>query len=97
MYDHGLETADEMREAEKRGEFIPLKYSAETDRRGREHVGVMPVLEWKRFEPESEFLLEKCEGLYATFVKLESKETNGDGNGHANHRTDGHANGHAAQ
>lgn len=72
LYDRGMETAAEARVAENRGEFVPLKFSAETDRRGRDHVGAMPVLEWKQHEAEGEFLVEKCEGLYETFRKLET-------------------------
>ena len=72
LYDTGMETAVEARETEQRGEYVPLKFSAETDWLGRPHVGVAPVLEWAKHEKEGAFLVDKCDGLYQTFVKLEA-------------------------
>lgn len=98
IYDDGLRSADEARETEQRGEYVPLKFSARTDRWGRDHVGVMPVLDWKNNEKESEFLIEKCESLYEAFYKLhaesEKVKANGHANGKANGYTNGNANGH---
>ena len=97
--DVGTETAAEARDMEQRGQYVPLKFSSETDRRGQGHVGAVPVLQWAKYAKESEFLVEKCEGLYQTFAKLEAKggkgKTNGHANGQANGHTNGHANGHA--
>lgn len=70
MYEGGLESADKTKAAEQNGRFVPIKFGAETDRAGREHVGVMPVLEWEEHQKEAEFLLEKCESLYSSFTAL---------------------------
>lgn len=84
-----MQTADEIREIEERGEYVPLKFSSEVNRWGQTQVNVMPVLEWKKHEKEGDFLLEKCDGLYNAFTKLR-KDGAPAGNGHAN------GNGHAA-
>lgn len=90
-----METASEAREAEQRGDYVPLKFGAEADRCGREHIGVTPVLEWAKYEKEGEFLVDKCEGLYQAFAKLEVNNEKTKTNGCANGHTNGHANGHA--
>ncbi|KIP09853.1 hypothetical protein PHLGIDRAFT_102186 [Phlebiopsis gigantea 11061_1 CR5-6] len=95
--DCGMESAAEARDREQHGQYVPLKFSSQTDSHGEGYVGVMPVLQWAKHAEESEFLVEKCEGLYQTFVKLEAKDgkgkVNGHANGHANSHTNGHANG----
>lgn len=88
MYRDGLRAADEARELEQRGEFVPLKFSAQADRWGRPYVGVAPVLDWKANAKEGEFLVGKCEGLYDAFRKLNTPREKAGANGHAN----GHAN-----
>lgn len=70
MYDTGLRSADEVKAAELKGRHVPMKFSAETDRLGRERVGVLPVLEWAEHEAEAEFLLDKCESLHKSFSAL---------------------------
>ncbi|KAI0698879.1 hypothetical protein BC835DRAFT_1268627 [Cytidiella melzeri] len=70
LYERGLESAEAVKAAELRGEFVPLKFGVETDRLGREHVGVIPVVEWEEHRKEAEFLLEKCESLYTSFTAL---------------------------
>ena len=92
-----METAAETREMEQRGAYVPLKFSAETDRCGREHVGVVPVLQWSKHAKEGEFLVEKCEGLYQTFAKLEASGEKGKTNGYANGAANGDANGHSTR
>lgn len=83
FYKDGLRSADDAREAEQRGEFVPLKFSAQCDRWGRPYVGVVPVLDWKQNEKEGEFLVEKCEGLYDAFRKLHASDQKAQTNGHA--------------
>ncbi|PFH50347.1 hypothetical protein AMATHDRAFT_145345 [Amanita thiersii Skay4041] len=43
---------------------LAVRYGAETDRWGHERVGLTPVKEWQRYQPEAEFLLAKCNALY---------------------------------
>lgn len=93
--DTGMETAAEARDMEQRGEYVPLKFSAETDRHGRDHVGVVPVLQWAEHAKEGEFLVEKCEGLYQTFAKLEASGGKEKSNGYANGTANGHTNSHS--
>ena len=45
-------------------EGIPVRFGAETNWFGNERVGLTPVKEWKKFEEQAEFLLEKCDNLY---------------------------------
>lgn len=73
MYDNGLKSADDVKAAELKGQTVPLKFGAETDRLGRDRVGVMPVLEWAEHDAEAEFLLDKCESLYTSFHALNRK------------------------
>ena len=70
LYEGGLESAEQSKEAEQENKFVPMKYGSQTDRRGREYVGVMPVLSWETHKEEAAFLLEKCESLYTSFVAL---------------------------
>lgn len=79
MYDTGLQSADEVKNAELKGQYVPRKFGAETDRLGREYVGVMPILEWAKHEAEADFLLEKCESLHKSFSALRATpfKTNG--------------------
>ncbi|KAF8632001.1 hypothetical protein AX17_004946 [Amanita inopinata Kibby_2008] len=45
-------------------EAIPVRFGAETDKWGRERVGLTRVKEWKRYEVEAELLLAKCDTLF---------------------------------
>ena len=60
----------ELKEAEQENKFVPMKYGSQTDRRGREYVGVMPVLSWETHKEEAAFLWEQFESLYTSFVAL---------------------------
>ncbi|KAF8629352.1 hypothetical protein AX15_003488 [Amanita polypyramis BW_CC] len=51
----------------------PVRFGAETDRWGTEHVGLTPVEEWKRFEMEAEYLLAKCNALYEKMKEARTK------------------------
>ncbi|CAL1702097.1 unnamed protein product [Somion occarium] len=101
LYSSGLKSAEAARIAEEQGIPPPLKFGSETDRFGRERVGVVTVLEWTEHEKESQFLLDKCESLYQSFSKLETVNVKGEadnGNGHPQngHMQNGHKkNGHA--
>ena len=74
MYDTGMQSARAARKAEEGGRYVPLKFSSVTDWRRREHVSPMPVLEWDTHEKEGAFLVDKCEALYQSFLKLEMQE-----------------------
>ena len=84
LYRTGLKSAEAARIAEEQGVPPPLKFGSETDRSGRERVGVLPVLEWAEHEKDSVFLVEKCESLYQTFSKLEENSPN-EANGQNGH------------
>jgi len=53
-----------------------VRFGAETNWWGDERVGLTPVKEWKRFEKQAEYLLEKCDNLYQE-VKGTQKVGNG--------------------
>ncbi len=72
MYPKGLQSAQMSKAAEEKGAFVPLKFSSVTDRRGRDLVNALPVLEWEEHEKESERLIDQCESLYHQFLKAET-------------------------
>jgi len=81
MYDGGLESAQNAKAADLSGRYVPIKFGAQTDRRGRDFVGVMPVLKWEEHENEAEFLLDKCESLYDSFSALHTPSSKNNANG----------------
>lgn len=78
LYDTGVQSAKNSRTAAESGRYVPLKFSSETDCRGRDHVGATPVLDWEEHETESTYLVDKCDRLYQTFTNLEKDEPNND-------------------
>lgn len=48
-----------------------MRFGAETDQWGHEHVGLTPVRMWDEHAEEGLHLLEKCDGLYDEFWKTE--------------------------
>lgn len=83
MYDTGIQSARQAKVSEENGFFVPHKFSSETDRCGRDSVGAMPILEWEQHKQDASYLVDKCESLYQTFLKLErnDKEKDNDTNG----------------
>ena len=74
LYANGIDSVTKAQSAELRGVPPPLKFGAQADKSGRQRVGVMTVLEWEEHEKEAEYLVEKCESLYQTFLKLKAME-----------------------
>jgi 3-keto steroid reductase len=70
LYKEGKPTAEQAKDAELRGDFVPIKLGSSTDFVGGEYVGVMPVLGWEVHKQEAAFLVEKCESMYTTLSTL---------------------------
>lgn len=53
-----------------------MKFGAETDRWGKERVGVTEIKDWEGQREEGEILLDKCEVLFQSFKKAEEPTVN---------------------
>jgi hypothetical protein len=56
-----------------KGYVGPVRFGSETDRLGRERVGITAVGELKKNEAHRVELVDKCEDLYQSFVKKSTK------------------------
>ncbi|KAI0079726.1 hypothetical protein K474DRAFT_1658817 [Panus rudis PR-1116 ss-1] len=74
LYPTGIQSAEEAREAEESGKPPSLKFGSTTDRMGRTGVGVQTVVDWAQHEEDAEFLMDKCETLYQSLIKLHEGE-----------------------
>ncbi|GLB33244.1 putative 3-keto sterol reductase [Lyophyllum shimeji] len=54
----------------------PVKFCAQTDRWGHEHVGIMDVKDWEAHKGEAEALVGKLESLFQTFKDAEQVTMN---------------------